>query len=59
MVAAAFGYLILANTGLSMLLATVSGVLGVLITEAVTRRRLLRRPLAVAKLVTGQPTMRG
>ena len=58
-VAAAFGYLILANTGLSMLLATVSGVLGVLIAEAVTRRRLLRRPLAVAKLVTGQPAMRG
>ena len=57
-VAAAFGYLILANTGLSMLLATVSGVLGVLIAEAVTRR-LLRRPLAVAKLVTGQPAMRG
>jgi hypothetical protein len=45
---AVFGYLMLANTGLSLIIATCAGLLGMVVGEVVTRRRLLRRSLAVA-----------
>jgi hypothetical protein len=41
-VAAVFGYLVLANTGLSMLVATGAGALGVFVAELVMRRRPLQ-----------------
>ena|ERR1700682_2380571 len=56
-IAAAFGYLILANTELSMATATAVGLLGAVVGDMVARRRMVRRSLAVATLVTGQPAL--
>lgn len=47
-VAAAFGYLIMANTGLSILTTSTLGVLGALTATQVARRRAVRRALTVA-----------
>ncbi len=46
-VAAAFGYLIMANTGLSILTTSTLGVLGALTAAHVSRRRAVRRALIV------------
>ena len=44
MVASSFGYLMLANSGLTVLVASGSGVIGALLGEVVVGRRLARRP---------------
>ena len=46
-VAASFGYLIMANTGLSILATATLGVLGALVAAHIARRRAVRRALAV------------
>lgn len=47
-VATAFGYLIMANTGLTMLTTATLGALGALVAGRFARRRAVRRALAVA-----------
>ncbi len=49
-VAAAFGYLIMANTGLSILTTSTLGVLGALTAAYVARRRSVRRALSAAAI---------
>lgn len=58
-VGAAFGFLLLAHTGLSALTGVGVGVVCALVADRVARTRLVRRCLAMASLATPQPAIRG
>lgn len=58
-VAAAFGFLLLAHTGLSAVAGVGVGAVCALAADRVARTRLVRRALAVAALATAQPAMGG
>jgi hypothetical protein len=56
-VAASFGYLILANTGLTLIAATSSGLAGCVVGEVVARRRAPRRSLVEAVPLAKEPVL--
>jgi hypothetical protein len=56
-VSAAFGFLLLAHTGLSALGGAVVGVLGALAAELIMRSRTVRQPLSVTALPAPQPVL--
>jgi rhomboid family protein len=58
-VSAAFGFLLLAHTGLSALVGAIVGAFGALAAELITRSRTVRQPLPVAALPTPQPVLNG
>jgi hypothetical protein len=56
-VAAAFGFLLLAHTGLSTLAAVALGSVGALAAHSIARLQVMRRSPAAATLATPQPAM--